>query len=187
MFDTNYGEAIAILTDSNIQISYKDLLEASIEIKQALPSGSLVLLIADNSFESILIYYSCIRHKIPLMILSHDTDDDQLDHIKSNYRPKLGLSFRYPKYDLDDSAKDEDLRGGLSFSFPLFNFGRGSADVGAAKARVSQSKFTYNQTVRDEEKTRANIFGAAIGIIQARSKTKSKYFWFSNRAYSSKK
>ena len=57
-----------------------------------------------------------------------------------------------------------------SFSFPLFNFGRGSAEVGAAKARVSQSKFTYSQTVRDEEKTRANIFGSAVGIIQARNK-----------------
>jgi outer membrane protein TolC len=89
---------------------------------------------------------------------------------KSTYRPKLGLSFRYTKYDLDDSAKDEDLRGGLTFSLPLFNFGRGSADIGAAKARVNQSKFTYDQTIRDEEKQRANIFGAAVGIIQARNK-----------------
>ena len=58
----------------------------------------------------------------------------------------------------------------LTFSLPIFSFGRGSADVGAAKARVNQSKFTYAQTVRDEEKQRANIFGSAIGIIQARNK-----------------
>ena len=89
---------------------------------------------------------------------------------KSTYRPKLGLSFRYTKYDIDDDGKDEDLRGGLTFSVPLFNFGRGSAEVGAAKARVSQSKFNYNQIIRDEEKIRADIFGSAIGIIQARSK-----------------
>ena len=96
--------------------------------------------------------------------------ESDLSITKSAYRPKLGLKFRYTKYDLDDDGKDEDLRGGLSFSLPLFNFGRGSADVGAAKARVNQSKFTYSQKVRDEEKQRANIFGSAIGLIQARSK-----------------
>jgi outer membrane protein TolC len=80
------------------------------------------------------------------------------------------LSFRYTKYDIDDSGKDEDLRGGLTFSVPLFNFGRGSAEVGAAKSRVNQSKFMYARVMRDLEKQRANIFGAATGIIQARNK-----------------
>jgi adhesin transport system outer membrane protein len=112
-------------------------------------------------------YESYKKRIASLQIKGRESD---LAITKSAYRPKLGLSFRYTKYDLDDSSKDEDLRGGLSFSFPLFNFGRGSAEVGAAKARVSQSKFTYSQTVRDEEKTRANIFGSAVGIIQARNK-----------------
>ena len=96
--------------------------------------------------------------------------ESELAITKSSYRPKMGLSFRYTKYDIDDSGKDEDLRGGLTFSVPLFNFGRGSAEVGAAKSRVNQSKFMYAQVMRDVEKQRANIFGAATGIIQARDK-----------------
>ena len=96
--------------------------------------------------------------------------ESELAITKSSYRPKMGLSFRYTKYDIDDSGKDEDLRGGLTFSVPLFNFGRGSADVGAAKSRVNQSKFMYAQVMRNVEKQRANIFGAATGIIQARDK-----------------
>jgi adhesin transport system outer membrane protein len=96
--------------------------------------------------------------------------ESELAITKSSYRPKLGLSFRYTKYDIDDSGKDEDLRGGLTFSVPLFNFGRGSAEVGAAKSRVNQSKFMYARVMRDLEKQRANIFGAATGIIQARNK-----------------
>jgi len=89
---------------------------------------------------------------------------------KSAYRPELGLSFRFTKYDIDDSGKDEDVRGGLYFSFPLFNFGRGSAEIGAAQARVNQSKFAYDQTSRDVEKDKAFVFGSALGIIQARNK-----------------
>lgn len=89
---------------------------------------------------------------------------------KSAYRPELGLSFRFTKYDIDDSGKDEDIRGGLYFSFPLFNFGRGSAEIGAARARVNQSKFMYDQTSRDIEQEKAFVFGSALGIIQARNK-----------------
>jgi outer membrane protein TolC len=89
---------------------------------------------------------------------------------KSSYRPEMGLALRLTKYDIDSSGKDEDVRGGLYFSVPLFNFGRGSAEIGAASARVSQSKFMYDQTSRDIEKERAYVFGSALGIIQARSK-----------------
>ena len=36
---------------------------------------------------------------------------------KSEYRPQLGLSARYTKYDLDDNLGDEDIRGGVYFSY----------------------------------------------------------------------
>jgi outer membrane protein TolC len=129
------------------------------------PSISLKEVISNRGYQENSDSYQ--KRIASLQVKGRESD---LSITKSSYRPKLGLKFRYTKYDLDDDGKDEDLRGGLSFSFPLFNFGRGSADVGAAKARVNQSKFDYDRRVRDEEKTKANIFGSAIGIIQARNK-----------------
>ena len=128
------------------------------------PNISLTEVVSNKGYQEKNSYQQKIAS---LQIKGQESD---LSITKSAYRPKLGLSFRYTKYDIDDSGKDEDLRGGLTFSVPLFNFGRGSAEVGAAKARVSQSKFQYDKVVRDIERERANIFGAAAGLVQARDK-----------------
>ena len=60
--------------------------------------------------------------------------------VRSEYLPKLGLSARYTKYDIDDDSNEDDIRGGLFFSMPIFSFGRGSAKINAAEASALGSK-----------------------------------------------
>ena len=74
-----------------------------------------------------------------------------LELTKSQYRPKLGFSARYTRYDIDENGDDNDIRGGLYLNFPLFNFGRGSAEVSASKARIQQAKVNAEKSKKERE------------------------------------
>jgi outer membrane protein TolC len=99
----------------------------------------------------------------------------KLEITKSQYRPNLGFSMRYTKYDIDEDGKDNDLRGGIYFSLPIFNFGRGSAEVAAGNSRINQAIINKNKVVRDTRNKSANIFGSFYGSLQARSKLINSY------------
>jgi|TARA_B110000444_G_scaffold65045_1_gene60903 outer membrane protein TolC len=60
--------------------------------------------------------------------------------VRSEYLPKFGISARYTKYDIDDDSNEDDIRGGLYLSTPIFNFGRGSAKINAAKVAAEGQK-----------------------------------------------
>ena len=98
-----------------------------------------------------------------------------LEITKSQYRPQLGFSMRYTQYDIDEDAEDNDLRGGIYFSLPLFNFGRGTAQINAGKAKINQAKIYRDQTTRDSENINAQIFGAFYGSLQARNRILESY------------
>jgi hypothetical protein len=65
---------------------------------------------------------------------------EEIKTVRSEYLPKLGVSARYTKYDIDDDSNEDDIRGGLYLSMPIFSFGRGSARINAAKASALGSK-----------------------------------------------
>ena len=98
-----------------------------------------------------------------------------LELTKSQYRPKFGFNARYTQYDVDEDAEDSDIRGGIYFNFPLFNFGRGSAEVGASKARINQAKINSEKSKRDKETQVASVIGSATGTLQARNRLKDSY------------
>ncbi len=98
-----------------------------------------------------------------------------LELTRSQYRPKLGFSARYTQYDVDEDAEDSDIRGGIYFSFPLFNFGRGSAQVAASKARINQAKINSEKSRRDKETQVASVIGSATGTLQARNRLEDSY------------
>ena len=114
--------------------------------------------------------YSEQKSDISIMQQRH-----KLEITKSQYRPNLGFSMRYTQYDIDDEGKDNDLRGGIYFSLPLFNFGRGSAEVSAGNSRINQAIINKNRVVRDISNKSANIFGSFYGSLQAREKLISSY------------
>lgn len=99
----------------------------------------------------------------------------KLEITKSQYRPNLGFSMRYTQYDIDDNGEDNDLRGGIYFSLPLFSFGRGSAEVSAGNSRISQAIINKDKVSREASNINANIFGSFFGSLQAREKLINSY------------
>tara|TARA_B110000008_G_C16955628_1_gene558074 strand:- start:1057 stop:2385 length:1329 start_codon:yes stop_codon:yes gene_type:complete len=117
-------------------------------------------------------YYSKrLSYEEKIAKLEIENQEYQVNLTKSNYRPKLGVSLKYKKYDLDDNqSKDEDIRGGVYFSVPLLNFGRGTAEINASKARLHQSKVNYDRANRDVDYQIASAQGNVVGLNEARNK-----------------
>ena len=63
---------------------------------------------------------------------------------KSEFRPQFGLNTRYTIYDIDEKENDSDIRGGIYFSMPLFNFGRASAKISSAQAKENAFKMSID-------------------------------------------
>lgn len=100
MFSNKFGNSTAIINEDGSEVSYSEIFEKSLDIKNKISSHDLVLLCADNSFESILIYYSCLLHKIPLMIINEDVDGAQLLQILNKYEPNY--IFSKNRYDFEN-------------------------------------------------------------------------------------
>ncbi|MAM04472.1 MAG: hypothetical protein CMD06_00745 [Flavobacteriales bacterium] len=98
-----------------------------------------------------------------------------MEIVKSQYRPRFGFNARYTRYDIDDEAKDKDLRGGFYMTFPFFNFGRGSAQVASSKAKINQANSKLDQVRRDIKYTKASNYGSLVGSLNARNKILDSY------------
>ena len=85
---------------------------------------------------------------------------------RSDYLPQLGLKARYTEYDVNKNSTDNDIRGGIYLSMPIFNFGKGWADIQAKKARSRASKFEIDI----EEKISDNKKNEFLTIIESSNK-----------------
>tara|TARA_Y100000768_G_C23778934_1_gene587018 strand:+ start:36 stop:707 length:672 start_codon:yes stop_codon:yes gene_type:complete len=85
---------------------------------------------------------------------------------RSDYLPQLGLKARYTEYDINRDSTDNDIRGGLYLSMPIFNFGKGWADIQAKKAQSRASKFEIDI----EEKISNNRRNELLTIIESSNK-----------------
>ena len=66
---------------------------------------------------------------------------EDINIIRVDLDHNFGFAARYTKYDLDSNiSDDEDIRGGLYFSYPFFDFGRSSAKISGAKAKSYAAK-----------------------------------------------
>ena len=79
-------------------------------------------------------------YKLETSELSYLEKKEEIVSVRSEFLPKFGISARYTKYDIDDDTNEDDIRGGLYFSTPIFNFGRGAAKINAAKAAADGQK-----------------------------------------------
>ena len=80
--------------------------------------------------------------------------------------PQLGLKARYTEYDINKDSTDNDIRGGLYLSMPIFNFGKGWADIQAQKAQSRAIKFEIDI----EEKISSNRRNELLTIIESSNK-----------------
>ena len=82
----------------------------------------------------------------------------------------MGVKARYTEYDINKNSNDNDIRGGLYLSMPIFNFGKGWADIQAQKARSRASKFEIDIVKKDSK----NKNNELITIIDNAYKTIEK-------------
>lgn len=97
---------------------------------------------------------------------SYDVDSAQFEYlekkeniisVRSEYLPQMGVRAQYTKYDIDDDSNEDDIRGGLYLSVPLFNFGRGLAKINSAKAAAEGSKNAINVAEKDDSITESSL------------------------------
>ena len=91
---------------------------------------------------------------------------------KSEYRPQFGFAARYTKYDLDDNLGDEDVRGGLYFSYPFFDFGRSSAKISGSKAESRAAR----ENIGIERKRDINSEAEFISIVDSAVKSRNEIY-----------
>ena len=107
---------------------------------------------------------------------------------KGEFRPQFGLSTRYTIYDVDEKENDADIRGGIYFSMPLFNFGRASAKISSAQAKENAFKMSIDvEKKKDDVKENeiVNLIKSSLNtrleIIEAFEDTKNQRRIIKNR------
>lgn len=107
---------------------------------------------------------------------------------KGEFRPQFGLSTRYTIYDVDEKENDADIRGGIYFSMPLFNFGRASAKISSAQAKENAYKMSIDvEKKKDDVKENeiVNLMKSSLNtrleIINAFEDTKNQRRIIKNR------
>jgi hypothetical protein len=84
--------------------------------------------------------------------LGFENSKSNISLTKSEFRPQFGFNARYTSYDIDDSQKkDNDIRGGIFFSMPIFTFGRASSKISSAKAMSNAKKMTIGIEKKADE------------------------------------
>tara|TARA_Y100000590_G_scaffold468339_1_gene650751 strand:+ start:3186 stop:4508 length:1323 start_codon:yes stop_codon:yes gene_type:complete len=121
------------------------------------------------------------EQSIPFQNLSFDVEMSQskykesIEDItieKSQYRPQFGFAARFTKYDLDDNLGDEDVRGGLYFSYPFFDFGRSSARISGSKAKSRAAK----NTIDIEKKKDLNSEAEFLSVLESATKSRNEIY-----------
>lgn len=90
-------------------------------------------------------------YEVEISELEFQEKNEEIKSVRSEYLPELGISARYTKYDIDDDEDEDDIRGGLYISMPIFSFGRGIARINAAKAAAQGSKNYINISKKEDE------------------------------------
>ncbi len=89
--------------------------------------------------------------------LEYEEKREGIKLARSEYLPKFGISARYTRYDIDDDSNEDDIRGGLYLSVPLFSFGRGIAQINSARAAAQASKNSINIAEKEDNITESSI------------------------------
>lgn len=111
--------------------------------------------ISGNAFPRVFTKYQSSQgnsesYEVSISKSQYAEKKEEIKIVRSDYLPKFGLSARYTKYDIDDDSNEDDIRGGLFFSMPIFSFGRGSAKINAAKASALGSKNAINISEKED-------------------------------------
>ena len=108
-------------------------------------------------------------YDVEMSELSFNEKKENITSVRSEYLPKFGVRARYTKYDIDDDSNEDDIRGGVFISMPIFSFGRGSARINAAKAAAQGSKNYVNISKKDDKIYETGLLSDFNNSISSRS------------------
>ena len=92
-----YNNKIAIITNTNLKISYKNLYTKSQSITKNLTSRSLVFLLSGNNIETIFYYVGLINSKNVITLLDKNIKNNYLKKLINLYKPNyLILPINFP-------------------------------------------------------------------------------------------
>ena len=92
-----YNNKIAIITNTNLKISYKNLYTKSQSITKDLTPRSLVFLLSGNNIETIFYYVGLINSKNVITLLDKDIKNNYLKKLINLYKPNyLILPINFP-------------------------------------------------------------------------------------------
>ena len=95
--------------------------------------------------------------------------------VRSDYLPQFGVRARYTEYDINKESNENDIRGGLYLTMPIFNFGKGLAAINAEKAKANATKFQI-EIERKSSERRKNEFSTNLeSSYKAVSKIKDAF------------
>ncbi len=89
-----FNEKIALVSDKNQNLTYKDLVFETNKICKIIKKRSLIIIISENSIGSILAYIFCILKKHPVIIIDSKTPSIRIKKIFKTYQPKFVFSSK---------------------------------------------------------------------------------------------
>lgn len=103
--DLHKSDAIALVDDSGLNITFNELIAQSNEFYKLINKRTLVFILADNSIESFIAFYSCIQNKVVPLLLSSNTNEELLNNLYEKYVPE----FIYKSASNNWSPKNENI------------------------------------------------------------------------------
>ena len=95
--------------------------------------------------------------------------------VRSDYLPQFGLKARYTEYDIDESNNENDIRGGLYLSMPIFQFGKGLAAINAEKAKSRATKFEIDIEKKSSDSRKNELLSTLESSYKALVKLKDAF------------
>jgi len=105
--------------------------------------------------------------------IAHEQEKNNLSIARGEYRPKFGFNLRYTQYDFDDDFEENDIRGGFTFSMPIFDFGRGKNKILSLKSKVNEYQWSIETEKRNYLITRSEIENRIISVLTSIKEIKS--------------
>ena len=105
--------------------------------------------------------------------IAYSQEQNNLVIAKGDYLPKLGFNLRYIQYDFDEDFTENDIRGGVTFKMPLFDFGRTKNKVSASRSKVNEYKWNMMTEKRNFQIIKSEVENRLISVSQSIAEIKS--------------
>lgn len=85
--DQHPPEAIAAIDDAGEALSYGELNRQAAALAGAIPAGSLIFILCENSLSALIGYVACLSHHIVPLLLDSQPDRQLLERLIATYHP----------------------------------------------------------------------------------------------------